>query len=128
MTEKIWYIARQGQQHGPLSEQELMLFVKDGHVQPDDLVWRQGLPDWVTADQLDELLESSSEAVAESPAPVAQVEEPDEPDEGPSEPVETSADDAGVPSEKDAQIEPDDAGDSSEDLAQRRRVRLSPAR
>src|SRR5215475_6644184 len=41
-----WYLARNGQQYGPLSEAELGRFVELGHLQPTDLLWREGFPDW----------------------------------------------------------------------------------
>ncbi len=41
-----WYIARDGQQYGPLSDVEMRKFVELGHLRPADLVWRQGFPDW----------------------------------------------------------------------------------
>jgi uncharacterized protein DUF4339 len=44
-----WYIARDGQQYGPISDTELNKFVQLGHLQPDDLLWRDGLPSWCPA-------------------------------------------------------------------------------
>lgn len=41
-----WYIAREGAQHGPLSDIEMRKFVELGHLRPNDLVWRAGFPDW----------------------------------------------------------------------------------
>ena len=41
-----WYLARDGQQFGPLSDVEMRKFVELGHLRPTDLVWRQGFPDW----------------------------------------------------------------------------------
>ena len=41
-----WYLAREGQQYGPLSDPELAKFVELGHLQPTDLLWREGFPDW----------------------------------------------------------------------------------
>ena len=41
-----WYLAREGQQYGPLSEAELAKFIELGHLQPNDLLWREGFPDW----------------------------------------------------------------------------------
>lgn len=41
-----WFIARDGQQHGPLNESEMKLFVERGHLRATDLLWRQGFPDW----------------------------------------------------------------------------------
>ncbi|MEO1609219.1 MAG: DUF4339 domain-containing protein [Pseudomonadota bacterium] len=44
-----WYLARDGQQHGPLSDDELHKFIELGHLRPNDLVWRAGFTDWRTA-------------------------------------------------------------------------------
>lgn len=41
-----WYIARDGKQHGPLSDVEMRTFVAQGHLKPTDLIWRPGFPDW----------------------------------------------------------------------------------
>src|SRR5215468_4613473 len=41
-----WYLAREGQQYGPLSDPELAKFVELGHLQPTDLLWREGFSDW----------------------------------------------------------------------------------
>jgi GYF domain 2 len=41
-----WYIARDGQQFGPLTDAELAKFIDLGHLQPTDLLWREGFPDW----------------------------------------------------------------------------------
>jgi hypothetical protein len=41
-----WYLARDGQQYGPLSETELHKIVELGHLQPTDLLWREGFADW----------------------------------------------------------------------------------
>ena len=41
-----WYLARDGQQFGPISEAEMAKFVELGHLQPTDLLWREGFPDW----------------------------------------------------------------------------------
>ncbi|HRY07885.1 MAG TPA: GYF domain-containing protein [Hyphomicrobiaceae bacterium] len=45
-TEILWYIARDGQQHGPISETEMRLFVDNGHLRPTDLLWQPGFADW----------------------------------------------------------------------------------
>lgn len=41
-----WYLAREGQQFGPISDVELAKFIELGHLQPTDLLWREGFPDW----------------------------------------------------------------------------------
>jgi GYF domain 2 len=45
-SETQWYLAREGKQHGPISEAELTKFIEQGHLQPNDLVWRDGFTDW----------------------------------------------------------------------------------
>ncbi|MGI9409675.1 MAG: GYF domain-containing protein [Hyphomicrobiaceae bacterium] len=47
-----WYLARDGQQHGPLSEPELKKFIELGHLNATDLVWRAGFPEWRTASEV----------------------------------------------------------------------------
>lgn len=41
-----WYLARDGQQHGPLTDAEMRKFVELGHLRETDLVWRAGFDDW----------------------------------------------------------------------------------
>jgi hypothetical protein len=41
-----WYIARDGNQHGPLSQDELDKFIEFGHLKPTDLLWRAGFSEW----------------------------------------------------------------------------------
>ncbi len=50
--ETLWYIARDGQQHGPISETEMRLFVDNGHLKPTDLLWRPGFADWRAASEV----------------------------------------------------------------------------
>lgn len=42
-----WYVARDGQQHGPLTEQEFDLLESQAHLRETDLVWNPGLSDWM---------------------------------------------------------------------------------
>lgn len=44
-----WYLARDGEQFGPLSDAELRKLVEFGHLKPNDLLWREGFPDWRSA-------------------------------------------------------------------------------
>lgn len=44
-----WYIAREGKQHGPLSEIEMRTFVAHSYLRPTDLIWRPGMADWQPA-------------------------------------------------------------------------------
>src|SRR5215510_8496589 len=45
-SQNQWYLARDGQQYGPLTDPELAKFVELGHLQPTDLLWREGFPEW----------------------------------------------------------------------------------
>ncbi|MBN9277036.1 MAG: DUF4339 domain-containing protein [Hyphomicrobium sp.] len=44
-----WYLARDGQQHGPISAAEMEKIIELGYLLPTDLVWRQGFTDWKPA-------------------------------------------------------------------------------
>jgi hypothetical protein len=44
-----WFIARNGQQEGPLSEQAVRMFISAGQLRREDSVWQQGMPEWLPA-------------------------------------------------------------------------------
>jgi hypothetical protein len=44
-----WYLARDGQQHGPISAAEMEKIIELGYLLPTDLVWHQGFEDWKPA-------------------------------------------------------------------------------
>ncbi|MEM8971510.1 MAG: GYF domain-containing protein [Pseudomonadota bacterium] len=71
-TKIEWYLARDGQQHGPLSEPELRKFIELGHLHPTDLVWRAGFPEWRTAS---EVFPETEPASAAPPPPPPNVDE-----------------------------------------------------
>jgi hypothetical protein len=54
-----WYVARRGQdgnkRYGPVPLHQLRELVDGGRVQPDDLVWREGMGEWQRADQCESL-------------------------------------------------------------------------
>ena len=52
LGEARWYLSREGQQHGPLSDRELSLFADGGNFKPGDLLWTAGLDDWKSADEI----------------------------------------------------------------------------
>ena len=41
-----WYIARDQQEYGPVSDAELEELIELGHLQPTDFLWREGFPNW----------------------------------------------------------------------------------
>jgi hypothetical protein len=43
-----WYYAANGQQVGPVSEEQFEQLIRSGTLQPTSLVWREGLPEWQT--------------------------------------------------------------------------------
>ncbi len=49
-----WYLTRGGNQYGPYNLEQLWQFAQEGRVQPDDLVWHEGLHQWVEAGTLEE--------------------------------------------------------------------------
>lgn len=65
-----WYLARDGAQHGPLSDVEMRKFVELGHLRPNDLVWRAGFPDWRKGSQVFPELGAPQPAPAPAPKPV----------------------------------------------------------
>ena len=44
-----WYLARDGQQYGPITYAEMEKLIELGHLHENDLVWRQGLDEWQPA-------------------------------------------------------------------------------
>ncbi len=50
-----WYYAKDGQQNGPVPLEDLVRLVGTGTVAPTDLVWREGMKDWLPAAQVNEL-------------------------------------------------------------------------
>jgi|GEM_PF-745649 len=66
-----WYLSRDGEQIGPLTDRELSLFAEGGNFRPGDLLWTAGLDTWKPAGAVFGLKDKSGgESVAE-PAPAA---------------------------------------------------------
>jgi hypothetical protein len=65
-----WYLARDGQQHGPVTDAELKKIIELGYLRPTDLVWRQGMPDWGVAEAVLGLRPNPAAATG-APAPMA---------------------------------------------------------
>ncbi len=77
-----WYIAREGKQHGPLSDVEMRAFVGQGHLKPTDLIWRPGFADWRPAPAVFPFPQPEAPAAA-APRPTTQGRRP-EPGRGPA--------------------------------------------
>ena len=50
-----WYYSKSGTQLGPIEEAELRTKLSSGEVSATDLVWRDGMPDWVPVAKVAEL-------------------------------------------------------------------------
>ncbi len=44
-----WYWMKDGQKHGPVDTADLKQLARTGQLQPTDTIWREGLPNWVSA-------------------------------------------------------------------------------
>jgi hypothetical protein len=44
-----WHYAIGGQQHGPVTDAQLCQLANDGSLEPNDLVWKEGMKDWQEA-------------------------------------------------------------------------------
>lgn len=47
-----WFYGENGQQLGPIEDSELQTLVASGQIGPATLLWREGMPHWLTLDQL----------------------------------------------------------------------------
>ena len=50
-----WFIVVEGQRLGPLSDPDVMAWARSGRMRPSDLVWQDGMPEWVPAGQVPQL-------------------------------------------------------------------------
>lgn len=69
-----WYLGRNGRQQGPFAFAEIVSFAGDEAIDPNDLVWRPGLHNWVPVETISGLLSppplpASSSAPARFGAP-----------------------------------------------------------
>ena len=71
MANGEWYYARGNQQQGPVAAQVIQEMIRSGQLQPTDLVWRQGMPNWLAASQIPELFSDQSATTPPPPSPYA---------------------------------------------------------
>ena len=86
MFDNMWYYERNNQQHGPVSQDELVNLFLMGEIGVDNLVWRQGYIDWVKLSASEEICAAIAAArprqesytpLQSAPAPAVSVKEPD---------------------------------------------------
>ncbi len=63
-----WYYSHDGQQKGPVPASELERLASSGEFdKAKDLVWREGMADWMPLASVPELQSTASPAAADSP-------------------------------------------------------------
>jgi hypothetical protein len=50
-----WYFIEDFSQHGPVSEAELSVFIENGRLTPESLVWAEGIEDWTPLSEITDL-------------------------------------------------------------------------
>jgi interferon-induced transmembrane protein/uncharacterized protein DUF4339 len=68
MASGEWYYAKNNQQQGPVTLQAIQEMVRGGQIQPGDLIWRQGMANWLAASQVPEVYAARADAAAPAPA------------------------------------------------------------
>jgi len=71
MSESKWYVAIDGKQRGPISSLDLRKLVKLKRLKPSDLLWKEGLSDWVEAGSIQGLFAPVSSSKRHSKSPPA---------------------------------------------------------
>jgi GYF domain 2 len=59
MSDPIWYYARGESEQGPISTAQIKALAATGSLHRDDLVWKEGMENWLPASEVDELFSSS---------------------------------------------------------------------
>jgi|GEM_PF-2452015 hypothetical protein len=67
-----WYYEASGEQHGPISSSQLKQLAISGLLKPTDLVWREGMLEWLPASRIIGLF-SNSPKQKQPPAPAVNV-------------------------------------------------------
>jgi len=62
-----WYYAEAGQQTGPVDDTQLEQLVQSGRIQPETLVWREGMTNWLPYSQVQSTSQGPAVAVAAPP-------------------------------------------------------------
>lgn len=73
-VEKSWWYAKGERRFGPYSAAELRGIAASGQIAPADLLWKEGLPNWLSASSFRGLLSAAPAAEVPPPLPVQQLE------------------------------------------------------
>jgi hypothetical protein len=63
-----WYYAKGGSQQGPVSTEDLQAKISSGELAPSDLIWRDGMKDWLPVSQVGDFGSHVPSAEASQPA------------------------------------------------------------
>jgi hypothetical protein len=63
-----WYYSKDGMQLGPVTDAEIRGKIASGEISPSDLVWKEGMRDWLPAGQVGEL-SALTKTAANPPVP-----------------------------------------------------------
>src|SRR4051795_12161894 len=67
-----WYYTSVGRQLGPVTAAQLKQAAQSGQLTPSDLVWKDGMPDWVPATKLKGIFDGApAQATPVAAAPIA---------------------------------------------------------
>ena len=69
------FIAKNGQQQGPYSSEDIQQAISTGQISPSDLAWKEGMPDWVSVSTLIPTTVSSP-VLPPAPAPLSSPQQP----------------------------------------------------
>ncbi|MEC5126931.1 CD225/dispanin family protein [Verrucomicrobiales bacterium BCK34] len=71
-----WYYASNGQQQGPVSQEQLMELFQKGEVKTSDLVWNETMTDWVPFGNVPSLSQAGAATGGAAPASAAPAQSP----------------------------------------------------
>jgi uncharacterized RDD family membrane protein YckC len=63
---EAWYVAIKGKRQGPLSGNQIRQMATNGTIGPDDLLWKEGMAQWVRCDSVKGLFPPAAGSVASS--------------------------------------------------------------
>jgi hypothetical protein len=73
-----WYYTKVGIKQGPVPESELLQKIRRGEIDGGNLVWKEGMPDWLPLSRVPELLgQSQSNMPAAAPTQQVSLEKPE---------------------------------------------------
>jgi hypothetical protein len=66
-----WYYAKDNEQLGPIAPSQLKILASSGQLSPDDLVWKEGMPEWQPAGKIKGLFAPGTTPAAAAPVAAA---------------------------------------------------------